>query len=208
MGCSTSSSLRVARSDDDAAKLALQLQEFLVNAEQSDNVQLGLKLSLVSSRLLVREVEEGGAISAWNAANPGQEVTEGGEILEVNGESGCVSKMVEQLHVVGRLHFQIRYSRGQADKSTGNGHNGHPHGPACNHHRPDGDLVELPFISAADLGEVTCCICMEDVDPSRRVMQLPCNHHFHLECAAEWLSRKGRCPLCQRRVIPSPPRER
>mmetsp|Transcript_57365 Transcript_57365/g.147515 ORF Transcript_57365/g.147515 Transcript_57365/m.147515 type:complete len:209 (-) Transcript_57365:509-1135(-) len=208
MGCSTSStssSLCVA-SLDNAEKLAPQLQEFLVNAEQSDNVQLGLKLSLVSSRLLVREVEEGGAISAWNAANPGREVTEGGEILEVNGESGCASKMVELLRVVGHLH--IRYSRGQADKSTGNGHNGHPHGPACNHHRPDGDLVELPFISAADLGEVTCCICMEDVDPSGRVMQLPCNHHFHLECAAEWLSRKGRCPLCQRRVIPSPPRER
>jgi hypothetical protein len=69
----------------------------------------------------------------------------------------------------------------------------------------------LPQVRAGDIGVEQCAICLEDVDPGRELVQLPCGHAFHALCAARWLTQQshGRptepkrqcCPLCNRTVV-------
>lgn len=191
---------------------------------QNERNTLGLKFSIRSGCLRVRFIEEG-AISRWNATHPGQEVAAGDIVASVNGESGSLSRMLTGLHTVGqvRVCFQrIEDAAFMADtklEAGGGALPGRPSRPSepRGHETsrsaqrgnvqqrlgaPKGtQLVELPFVSAAALRDPTCCICLEEMEADVRVMELPCMHHFHLECAANWLSHKGCCPLCLQPVV-------
>jgi len=50
----------------------------------------------------------------------------------------------------------------------------------------------------------SCVICLEDFKPRDRVVQLPCEHTFHFNCAKKWLNDGKGCPF---RCRP-PPRSR
>mmetsp|Transcript_15716 Transcript_15716/g.40483 ORF Transcript_15716/g.40483 Transcript_15716/m.40483 type:complete len:245 (-) Transcript_15716:58-792(-) len=182
---------------------------------QREGRPLGLKFSIRGGRLHVRLIEDG-AVADWNAQNPGQQVMAGDHIAAVNGESESMSKMLTHLHSTGLIHISFRKppprSSVKRERQPLLYHAaGDPHAPPPSEagapRREQGtatQLVELPFVSAANLGDTTCCICMENMDPDVRVMQLPCKHHFHLECAAQWLRRKGACPLCIRPLVLEP----
>lgn len=44
-----------------------------------------------------------------------------------------------------------------------------------------------------------CSICFEnfDIQASRKVVKLECNHHFHKECVLPWLESNNSCPNCR-----------
>merc|ERR1711959_691895 len=44
---------------------------------------------------------------------------------------------------------------------------------------------------------VECSICLEQYEKDERIRFLPCGHHFHANCADEWLKEKQCCPLCK-----------
>ncbi len=48
-----------------------------------------------------------------------------------------------------------------------------------------------------DDDEVTCTICIMEIEDGDRIGVLPCEHKFHVECLKEWIKRKNVCPLCQ-----------
>ena len=58
----------------------------------------------------------------------------------------------------------------------------------------------------------TWSICLESFknDPDKLLIFLPCDkrHIFHEECILSWLHRKKQCPLCKKRIITRPSRER
>lgn len=43
-----------------------------------------------------------------------------------------------------------------------------------------------------------CSVCMEDFKLDEKVKQLPCDHHYHLDCIVPWLERHGTCPVCRK----------
>ena len=50
----------------------------------------------------------------------------------------------------------------------------------------------------------TCSICLEDFCEGAMVLQLPCGHDFHADCARQWMKQKGlgvKCPNCQSEVF-------
>lgn len=49
-----------------------------------------------------------------------------------------------------------------------------------------------------------CSICLESFDLTSQLRVLPCNHHFHRECADVWLRNGMRCPLCRRCIVQQP----
>ena len=53
--------------------------------------------------------------------------------------------------------------------------------------------------------EVTCTICIMDIEDGDRIGVLPCNHKFHVDCLKQWIKRKNVCPNCQ---IPNIAREK
>jgi len=67
----------------------------------------------------------------------------------------------------------------------------------------------LPTMPAGDCDIDQCAICIADVHPEDRMVQLPCGHVFHALCAARWLAESGkvgqgqcnRCPLCCREIV-------
>ena len=48
-----------------------------------------------------------------------------------------------------------------------------------------------------DENEVTCAICIVEIEDGDRIGVLPCEHQFHVECLKQWIKRRNVCPLCQ-----------
>ena len=66
------------------------------------------------------------------------------------------------------------------------------------------DMTCLPCVKGddnddafSDNDEVTCTICIMDIEEGERVGVLECNHLFHSDCLKSWIKRKNVCPLCQ-----------
>lgn len=45
-----------------------------------------------------------------------------------------------------------------------------------------------------------CPVCLSDVPPGFRIVQLLCSHVFHQSCIKKWLAHKNVCPVCKLRV--------
>ncbi|GAA5859846.1 hypothetical protein JCM1840_001762, partial [Sporobolomyces johnsonii] len=51
-----------------------------------------------------------------------------------------------------------------------------------------------------------CAICLDAFSAPSIVMELPCGHLFHRDCAMSWLlEQRGVCPICRRSVLDDAP---
>ena len=57
-------------------------------------------------------------------------------------------------------------------------------------------------VSAA-FGQLSCPVCLEELELGQRFMKMPCEHMFHHGCLDTWLNVNGTCPTC--RVSATPP---
>ncbi|KAK9061158.1 hypothetical protein SSX86_018338 [Deinandra increscens subsp. villosa] len=48
--------------------------------------------------------------------------------------------------------------------------------------------------------DLTCSVCLEQVNVGELVRSLPCLHQFHASCIDPWLRQQGTCPVCKFRV--------
>ncbi|XP_039135688.1 E3 ubiquitin-protein ligase SDIR1-like [Dioscorea cayenensis subsp. rotundata] len=48
--------------------------------------------------------------------------------------------------------------------------------------------------------ELTCSVCLEQVNVGELVRSLPCFHQFHCNCIDPWLRQQGTCPIYKYRV--------
>mmetsp|Transcript_108667 Transcript_108667/g.232150 ORF Transcript_108667/g.232150 Transcript_108667/m.232150 type:complete len:395 (+) Transcript_108667:72-1256(+) len=49
-------------------------------------------------------------------------------------------------------------------------------------------------------GEAMCAICHEDYADGQKLLQLPCEHCFCVDCGRQWLRRCNTCPVCRTEV--------
>jgi len=63
---------------------------------------------------------------------------------------------------------------------------------------PQSLVARLPAVFARDCGVTKCHVCLAELPPLTRLVQLPCRHAFHPECASRWLTQfNASCPLCK-----------
>ncbi|XP_059628108.1 E3 ubiquitin-protein ligase SDIR1 [Cornus florida] len=48
--------------------------------------------------------------------------------------------------------------------------------------------------------ELTCSVCLEQVNVGEVIRSLPCLHQFHANCIDPWLRQQGTCPVCKFRA--------
>ncbi|KAK7276294.1 hypothetical protein RIF29_17433 [Crotalaria pallida] len=48
--------------------------------------------------------------------------------------------------------------------------------------------------------ELTCSVCLEQVNVGDTLRSLPCLHQFHANCIDPWLRQQGTCPVCKFRA--------
>ncbi|CAE8726279.1 unnamed protein product, partial [Polarella glacialis] len=59
----------------------------------------------------------------------------------------------------------------------------------------------FPRVVAESCGCTQCGVCLAEVGPTVRVVQLPCRHGFHPTCISRWLTQcKNTCPLCSAQI--------
>jgi Ring finger domain len=51
--------------------------------------------------------------------------------------------------------------------------------------------------------ENKCLVCQCQYQLNETLIQLPCNHCFHHECASQWLQNKDTCPYCRQSITMS-----
>jgi len=55
----------------------------------------------------------------------------------------------------------------------------------------------LPRVYARECNSSECGVCLVKLEPTARVVKLPCGHGFHQACISKWLTQcKNTCPLC------------
>ncbi|XP_077251994.1 E3 ubiquitin-protein ligase SDIR1-like [Tasmannia lanceolata] len=48
--------------------------------------------------------------------------------------------------------------------------------------------------------ELTCSVCLDQVNVGELIRSLPCLHQFHVNCIDPWLQQQGTCPVCKFRA--------
>lgn len=48
--------------------------------------------------------------------------------------------------------------------------------------------------------DLTCSVCLEQVNAGELIRSLPCLHQFHTNCIDPWLRQQGTCPVCKHRA--------
>lgn len=63
-----------------------------------------------------------------------------------------------------------------------------------------GTLIAYPETDPDEKLPRDCAICLRQFESGESCRQLPCHerHIFHDDCAAGWLQKTGRCPLCRK----------
>lgn len=49
-----------------------------------------------------------------------------------------------------------------------------------------------------------CSVCLENIDSESQVVELRCEHIFHLSCIERWCENHNSCPLCRSRIVENP----
>ncbi|KAE8673776.1 E3 ubiquitin-protein ligase SDIR1 [Hibiscus syriacus] len=62
------------------------------------------------------------------------------------------------------------------------------------------DSVNLISIKKGSEDELTCSVCLEQVNVGDLIRSLPCLHQFHANCIDPWLRQQGTCPICKFRA--------
>lgn len=45
-----------------------------------------------------------------------------------------------------------------------------------------------------------CCICLSEYQDNQLLVNLPCKHFYHDECAKKWFKITDSCPLCRKKI--------
>ncbi|KMT18362.1 hypothetical protein BVRB_2g025160 isoform B [Beta vulgaris subsp. vulgaris] len=61
-----------------------------------------------------------------------------------------------------------------------------------------GQEISINVGSSED--ELTCSVCLEQVNVGELIRSLPCLHQYHANCIDPWLKQQGTCPVCKFKV--------
>ncbi|KAH9323106.1 hypothetical protein KI387_017745, partial [Taxus chinensis] len=56
---------------------------------------------------------------------------------------------------------------------------------------------------AVSAEDAICCICLGKYKDDVELRELPCLHHFHVDCVDKWLKINATCPLCKHEISDS-----
>ncbi|KAB1217847.1 E3 ubiquitin-protein ligase SDIR1 [Morella rubra] len=62
------------------------------------------------------------------------------------------------------------------------------------------DNANVSGSTKASEDELTCSVCLEQVNAGDLIRSLPCLHQFHANCIDPWLRQQGTCPVCKYRA--------
>ncbi|EQC28342.1 hypothetical protein, variant [Saprolegnia diclina VS20] len=65
---------------------------------------------------------------------------------------------------------------------------------------PKAEPTHAPVVASDD---DACCICLEEYDGSKELIQAKCAHIFHEDCLLEWLRQNStnKCPYCRAPIL-------
>eukprot|EP00931_Biecheleriopsis_adriatica_P092685 TRINITY_DN66478_c0_g1_i1.p1 TRINITY_DN66478_c0_g1~~TRINITY_DN66478_c0_g1_i1.p1 ORF type:complete len:268 (+),score=43.09 TRINITY_DN66478_c0_g1_i1:40-804(+) len=179
--------LRTTNSNEDHSRR----KEIVVDLEREDGETFGMNMFARRGMpgLIILDILDGSPVERWNLAHPDMELREGYVILKVC-DGINLSGMMTRLNTSKRVKLLVRrqLSRQQMDSLK----------VVLETTVPPEFIPCLPQPLARDCLLDECAICLQHFDPDQPVLELPCRHAFHLECAREWLTKQSRkCPLCK-----------
>jgi hypothetical protein len=62
-------------------------------------------------------------------------------------------------------------------------------------------LLNMTDTILAEMADVTCPVCLNDMEVGQEARKLPCEHYFHKGCVDEWLKVNASCPTCRYAIV-------
>lgn len=169
-------------------------ENFRVKIIREEGKPLGFLVAFHSmvQGLVIQDVRDDSvAAEQWRRQRPESPMEIGQAIIEIN-ERTSLDDMMDVLHSSNEFDMLIsttltpsqRWTLLESSKRT---------------------IIETALdkmSSPPEVGEVSCAICLEDMDDLSLCVRLPCHHSFHQMCVQRWLMRGNgfRCPLCNQTV--------
>jgi len=162
---------------------------------------LGMRVHHCGSMFLVSDIDEHGVVAAWNAQHPSMKVSRGDRIIAVNSVP-VHNPQVEVLKELRKNTVRLVLSPRPAEDTRA-----FLREHSSDHLLPEDFMDTMVRCNTGECQAIKCCICLEELDPESTVVQLPCRHAFHPQCAESWLTRcptvkRAKCPMCRQCMAP------
>lgn len=180
--------------------------QFQVELTRTASKPIGMVLHHGRVGVLIRGIEENSAISEWNATHASMQVGHGDILVAVNGihALGSMNSWRATLKELQKSNLTLVVSRISAqDSAMYCDLMKDP--PTPDHLLPENLMDVLAHTPASECGVTECSVCLTAFDPEADVVQLPCQHAFHHNCAETWLMRgltfrHANCPMCRQQI--------
>mmetsp|Transcript_73926 Transcript_73926/g.128203 ORF Transcript_73926/g.128203 Transcript_73926/m.128203 type:complete len:195 (+) Transcript_73926:65-649(+) len=149
-----------------------------VTVLKGEGQPLGATIHKNGEHIVFLRIHQSGFLTkAWNRQNPGKKLQPGCRLVSVNGirESDSFTDVNYELWKAGKKVLEVM----------------------------EGSLTDsLSQVCADECNTDTCAVCLQDVQTTTQLVELPCKHAFHEDCIGHWFAQgKATCPLCQSFVV-------
>lgn len=131
----------------------------------------------------------------------------GGSRLDEESSHALLASLMADFEAAGGMTVSSTMSHGRQGMS--NGHQDMSYEALTNLEdvkltAPSELLATMPLdmcLKGGPWEQKACSICQSEYEPNEVIMILPCEHHFHKDCAMEWLSKHSKkCPICKESI--------
>uniref|UniRef100_A0A1D1YHI9 RING-type E3 ubiquitin transferase n=1 Tax=Anthurium amnicola TaxID=1678845 RepID=A0A1D1YHI9_9ARAE len=122
--------------------------------------------------------------------------------LDADNNVDAPSMTEEEINALPVHKYKVQSNDGTASSQSGVSSQQQASSSSASITEKRQDALKPDVILKSPEDELTCSICLDQVNIGELIRSLPCLHQFHANCIDPWLRQQGTCPVCKYRAVP------